>query len=298
MNVTSFLEYLRFEKRFSPHTIEAYRCDLEQLSNFLKEMQIIEPQVISSGHLRSWMVHLLQGGCSARSVHRKISAVRSWFRFLLKRGVVKSNPAARLILPKPARRLPVMPEESALRHLFQSVVWGEDFEGVRDRMIMELLYQTGLRRSELIGLKMADIDLVRRSLKVIGKGDKSRIIPFGEGLAAQLSAYLEKRRDAFREVMTEALLLGNHGRALTEKQVYLIVRRYLSLVTNQERRSPHVMRHAFATHLSNHGAELAAIKELLGHSSLAATQVYMHNSAERLRQVYQQAHPKAGIKER
>jgi integrase/recombinase XerC len=294
MNVTSFLEYLKFEKRFSPHTIEAYRCDLEQLSDFLKERRVIEPQAISAGHLRSWMVHLLQGGCAARSVHRKISAVRSWFRYLLKRGVVKSNPATRLILPKTARRLPVMTEESALHHLFQSVVWSEGFQGMRDRMVMELLYQTGLRRSELIGLKMADIDLVRRSLKVKGKGDKSRVIPFGEGLERQLSKYVQMRSDAFSGVLTEALLLGDRGKALTEKQVYLIVRRYLSVVTNQEKRSPHVMRHAFATHLSNHGAELTAIKELLGHSSLAATQVYMHNSVERLRQVYLQAHPKSG----
>jgi integrase/recombinase XerC len=298
MTLNTFLDYLKYEKRFSPHTIEAYRNDLEQLTDFVRNNHSVsEPKEIRLGHLRSWMVHLLEEGCVPRTVHRKISAVKSWFRFLRRRGAVSANPAARLVLPKVGKRLPAVIQESEMRQLFERVQWGTDFEGVRDRLVLELLYQAGLRRSELIGLKLGDIDTARRTIKVIGKGDKSRIIPFGEQLFVQIDVYLSKREASLNDIWTESLFVGREGKALTEKQVYTMVRRYLGMVTTQEYRSPHVLRHAFATHLSNRGAELTAVKALLGHSSLAATQVYMHNSAERLRQVYLQAHPKAGVKQ-
>ena len=297
MTLNTFLEYLQFEKRFSPHTIEAYRNDLEQLTDFMQNNHAVsDPREIRVGHLRSWMVHLLEEGCVPRTVHRKISAVKSWFRFLRKRGAVSANPTARLVLPKVGKRLPAVIQEAEMRQLFESVQWGTDFEGVRDRLVLELLYQAGLRRSELIGLKLGDIDTARRTIKVTGKGDKSRIIPFGEHLFVQIDVYIRMREASFKDLWTESLFIGRGGKALSEKQIYTMVRRYLAIVTTQEHRSPHVLRHAFATHLSNHGAELTAVKALLGHSSLAATQVYMHNSAERLRQVYLQAHPKAGGK--
>lgn len=294
MNVNAFLQYLEFEKRFSPHTLAAYKSDLEQLSIFLiNAYEISEPQDIAPLHLRSWMVELLGRDCSARSVHRKISAVKSWFRFLRKRGTVSHNPVQHLVLPKVGKRLPVVVEQQEMEVLFKEVEFGDGFAAERDRTMLELLYQAGLRRAELIGLKTADADLDRRQLRVMGKGKKERLIPFGRALEERLRMYIEARDRGFPDVETDALMLDDKGRPLDPNQVYLTVRRYLSAVTTAEKRSPHVLRHSFATHLSDNGADLNAIKELLGHSSLAATQVYMHNSIERLRQVYVQAHPKA-----
>jgi len=297
MMLNVFLDYLKFEKRFSPHTVDAYQGDLNQLADFLNSVHgVTDPSDIKVGHLRSWMVHLLEEGCVPRTIHRKMATVKSWFRFLRKRGVVDANPASRVVLPKVGKRLPTVIDESEMRRLFELVEWGAEFEGVRDRLVMALLYQAGLRRSELIGLKTGNIDTARRTLKVTGKGDKSRIIPFGENLALQIEHYLSKRCEVIQNIWTETLLLGRAGKPLSEKQVYLMVRKYLSMVTTRQHMSPHVLRHTFATHLSNRGAELTAVKALLGHSSLAATQVYMHNSADRLRRVYLQSHPKAGGK--
>ncbi len=294
MKVDAFLKYLEFEKRFSPHTLIAYRGDLRQLSDFLATaFDIHVPEDIQAIHLRSWMVDLMGRDCASRSVHRKISAVKSWFRYLRKRGHLAHNPADRLVLPKMGKRLPVVIAQEEMEALFTQVAFGEGFSAERDKMAMDMLYQAGLRRSELIHMKISDVDIDGRTLRVMGKGSKERIVPFGNGLAERLGEYIKVRNAEFPQTVEQALLLNDRGKPLDPKQVYNLVRRYLSAVTTVEQRSPHVLRHSFATHLSNNGAELNAVKELLGHSSLAATQVYMHNSIERLRQVYQQAHPKA-----
>ncbi len=294
MKLDAYLQYLEFEKRFSPHTLIAYRSDLGQLSEFLVcTFDIHKPQDITGLHLRSWMVDLLSRDCASRSVHRKISAVKSWFRFLRKRGEVAHSPATQLVMPKSGKRLPVVLEQNDLDTLFHRVEFGEDFAGQRDKTALELLYQAGLRRSELIGLMLSDIDWTQRYLRVFGKGRKERLIPFGKALEDSLRRYLLSRTQAFPRSDCAHLLLNNGGQVMTDKQVYHLVRHWLSAVTTMEQRSPHVLRHSFATHLSDNGADLNAIKALLGHSSLAATQVYMHNSIERLRQVYLQAHPKA-----
>ncbi len=295
MNVDAFLKHLKWEKRYSPHTLLAYQTDLKQLSAFLADTyQIEQPQDITAVHLRAWMVSLLAANCSPRSVHRKMSAVNTWFRFLQQRAEVAQNPCAHLLLPKTGKRLPATVEATLLDALLSHTAFGAGFAAERDRTLLELLYQTGLRRSELIQLRVGDLDLSQRVIRVaFGKGNKERLAPFGSSLEQQLRAYLAARQEAFPQSVSDRLLLTDKGEPMYDKYVYNKVRDYLALVTAQEQRGPHVLRHSFATHLSDHGADLNAIKNLLGHSSLGATQIYVHNSAERLRQVYQQAHPKA-----
>lgn len=295
MNVDAFLKHLEWEKRCSPHTLLAYQTDLKQLSVFLADTYEIEqPKDIASAHLRAWMVSLLAANCAPRSIHRKISAVNTWFRFLQQRGEVAQNPCAHLLLPKVGKRLPATVEAPLLDTLLSCAEFGNGFAAERDRTLLELLYQTGLRRSELIQLRLQDVDTDQRVIRVaFGKGGKERLAPFGPSLEQQLRAYLAARQETFPQALSDRLLLTDKGEPLYDKYVYNKVRHYLSWVTAQEQRGPHVLRHSFATHLSDHGADLNAIKSLLGHSSLGATQIYVHNSVERLRQVYQQAHPKA-----
>ncbi len=295
MNVDVFLKYLEWEKRCSPHTLLAYQTDLKQLSAFLADTyEIHQPQDIATAHLRAWMVSLLAANCTPRSIHRKISAVSSWFRFLQQRAEVAQNPCSHLLLPKVGKRLPATVEAPLLDALLSHAEFGDDFAAQRDKTLLELLYQTGLRRSELIQLRLQDVDTDQRIIRVMfGKGNKERLVPFGPLLERQLRVYLAVRQQTFPQAVSDRLLLTDKGEPLYDKYVYNKVRHYLSWITAQEQRSPHVLRHSFATHLSDRGADLNAIKSLLGHSSLGATQIYVHNSVERLRQVYQQAHPKA-----
>lgn len=293
MILNAFMQYLEFEKRFSPHTLLAYESDLRQLERFLAAtFEVSDPKDITPMHLRAWMVDLLGNEASPRSVRRKISSVKSWFRFLRKRTEVSHNPAQNLILPKTGKRLPVVVEQKDMQQLFEQVAFGTGFAAERDRTLLELLYQAGLRRSELMLLSVSDIDFSRRALRVSGKGNKERLVPFGAALEERLRQYVRARQAEFPDTAETALLLGDGGKRMYPKQIYNIVKQYLSAVTTVEQRSPHVLRHSFATHLSDNGADLNAVKELLGHSSLAATQIYMHNSIERLKQVYLQAHPK------
>lgn len=294
MKSDSFFNYLQFEKRFSPHTVTAYRKDLEQFLSFVGEVYgLSSPGEVRHVHVRAWVVELLSSDRAPRTIHRKLSTLKTYFRFLLARGVITQNPMLKVVVPKAGRRLPASLREKDVRRLLEEATFGEDYGGQRDRMIVELLYQTGMRRSELIGLRLEDLDLAAGQLRVTGKGDKERIIPFGRTLGRRLEAFLVLRAAQFPDAGTSCLLLTDSGRPLYPKLVYNIVRRYLGLVTTNEKRGPHVLRHSFATHLSEGGADLNAIKSLLGHSSLAATQIYMHNSVERLKRVYEQAHPKA-----
>ncbi|MEZ4963091.1 MAG: tyrosine-type recombinase/integrase [Saprospiraceae bacterium] len=296
MKQARFFQYLQYEKRFSPHTLIAYKKDLGQFFDFLDQTyEITEPAEISHTHIRSWIVDLMEKGNVARSINRKLSCLKSFFKFLRKHGEIKANPMLKVVPPKTGKRLPVFVNEKNMSLLFEQVDFGEGFPAVRDRLVLEMLYCTGMRRSELAGVKVADVDLSTFQVKVFGKRQKERLIPVARHLVSLIEKYLAERRAAFPDNGGTILLLNNKGEAISTSSVYTIVKRYLSFVTTVEQRSPHVLRHSFATHLSNNGADLNAIKELLGHSSLAATQVYTHNSIEQLKKSYQQAHPKAKL---
>ncbi len=289
-----FLSYIQFEKRFSRHTIKAYKTDLDQFHDFLLKMyELTKAQDIEHTHIRAWIVGLMENKITSRSINRKLSTLKSYFRFLIKRGILQEDPMLKVLAPKMGKRLPVVVDAQKMDLLLDQVEFGADYKGIRDRTILELLYQTGIRRSELINLTFQNLNFDNLQINVVGKGNKERLIPISAALEATLQKYLAIRNAHFPPELFNLLFVTQKGKKLYPKAVYTIVRRYLSLVTTEEQRSPHVLRHSFATHLSNNGADLNAIKELLGHSSLAATQVYTHNSIERLKQIYQQAHPKA-----
>lgn len=294
MHKAIFLQYLQYEKRFSENTILAYRKDVEQFIAFLKETYSLAlVNEVRHFHIRSWVIDLLEQGLTPRTIRRKLSTLKTYFRFLLKHKQIEENPMLKVVIPKVGKRLPVHVQEHEMAQLFERAAFTEDFPGQRDRTMLELLYATGMRRAELLGLRLQDVDFGQRVIRVLGKGKKERLIPFGTALREQLQAYLDVREATFPDNGEAHLLLTDKGAKLYPKFVYNTVKRYLSLVTTLEQRSPHVLRHSFATHLSNNGADLNAIKELLGHANLAATQIYTHNSIEKLKKVYQQAHPKA-----
>jgi len=295
MKQNSFLQYLEFEKRFSPHTIQAYKGDLEQFYLFLENAcGITSISEVKHTHIRSWIVHQIQEGLANRSVNRKLSSLKTYFKFLRRGNHIDKNPMLKVIAPKVGKRLPVFVNKQNMEDLFKEVDFGEGYAAARNKTMMELLYNTGMRRSELIYLKVDDIDFSKQYLKVLGKGNKERLIPFGNYLSKVLQDYLDQRSQIFPSLVNKSLFLTDKGKILYPKLVYNLVKRYLSLVTTVEQRSPHVLRHTFATHLSDNGADLNAIKELLGHSNLAATQIYTHNSIEKLKKVYKNAHPKSG----
>jgi len=288
----SFLQYLATERRYSPHTILSYGSDLNQFIGFINENYSgFTPGEISSSDIRSWIVKLLDGGMSASSVHRKITCLRVFFRFLRREGVINGDTTERVVMPKRKKRLPGFVAEESLQTLLDEYDFGNDFEGLRNKTIIEMLYLTGMRRSELIGLKLSDYDSSRGTLRVLGKRNKERLIPLLDSFSRSLDSYIELRK---RETGTpEWLFITGKGNKLYDKFVYIIVKKYLTMVTTIEKRSPHVLRHSFATHMLNHGADLNSIKELLGHANLSATQVYTHNTFEKLKKVYKQAHPRA-----
>lgn len=289
----SFINYLQYEKRYSPHTVVAYKNDLDQFVDFctivVGEFHVKE---VSPDIVRGWLLHLLEQGISPRSVHRKVTSVKSFFKYLMREELVPSNPAENLTLPKVRKKLPAFVEEKSLHHLFDD---GESFDnsftGVRNKLVLALFYGTGMRLSELIGLKERDVDSKAYLIKVLGKRRKERIIPYPREINQLLGSYIEVRN---RELgyEPEFLLVTDKGKQVYEKLIYRIVKNNLSKVTSLEKRSPHVLRHTYATHLLNRGADLNAVKELLGHSNLAATQVYTHTTFEKLLDSYKQAHPR------
>lgn len=243
-------------------------------------------------HIRSWIVAQMEEGQSPRSINRRLSCLKTYFKFLKKRALLTKDPMKKVVAPRTGKRLPVFIQESQMAALFTHVDFGNEFGGRQQQLILELLYATGMRRSEASSLKISDIDNSRMVLRVRGKGDKERMLPFAAYLADLLEKFLELRAAMFPATREPWLFLNRKGEQMSPESIYQVVRKNLSLVTTVEQRSPHVLRHSFATHLSNHGAELNAIKELLGHSNLAATQVYMHNSIDRLKEIYEKAHPK------
>lgn len=289
---TSFYEYLSLERRFSAHTLTAYKSDL---SNFIAHL---EPQCLTSitevrhSHIRTWIVAQMDQGQSPRSINRRLSCLKTYFKFLQKRDLIHKDPMKKVVSPKTGKRLPVFVQESQLNALFTTLALGKDYTGQMHRMLLEILYATGMRRSEVSNLKINDIDMGRMVFRVQGKGSKDRLAPFARYLAELLETYLDVRKTSFPGNTEPWLFLNRKGQQLSSEGIYYIVHKHLSAVTTAEQRSPHVLRHSFATHLSNHGADLNAIKELLGHANLAATQIYMHNDIERLKKVYDQAHPK------
>lgn len=296
MSYQDFIDYLKYEKRVSPHTVTAYEGDLSQFFGFLEEkLEIHQLQDVHSGDIRAWVITLLEDeSLSPRSVGRKISAVKAFYRYKLKIKELTVNPTLTIHTPKIAKKLPQYVEQRDMEHLFDDIPFEETFEGLRDRTILELFYATGMRESELLNIKIQDIHFQDNTVKVLGKRNKERIIPFGNRLSELLTLYLENLQKIFSDgTENNYIFVTVKGKPLYPKAVYRIVRKYLDMVTTIDKRSPHVIRHTFATHLLNNGADLNAIKTILGHSSLAATQVYTHNSIEQLKSIYNQAHPRA-----
>ncbi|MCB8995190.1 MAG: tyrosine-type recombinase/integrase [Bacteroidales bacterium] len=287
-----FLSYLRYEKRYSLHTVASYDNDLKQYQTFCEESGSSGLE-IDSKMIRMWIVSLLEKGISSRTVNRKLSSLKSFSRYLVRKGILASNPLNKVLKPKMSKRIPSFVDEDKLTSFLDNYEFGEDFAGKRNQLIIELLYQTGMRRSELTGLKSGSINLVENQILVLGKRNKERLIPINRDLGQRIREYLEIRNEFFPNQKSEYLLLTAKGLPVYPKLVYRLITEFLSMVTTLEKKSPHVLRHTFATHLLNRGADLNAIKELLGHANLSATQVYTHNSFENLKQIYKQAHPRA-----
>lgn len=293
MHIQSFIDYIQLEKRFSIHTIQAYTKDLEQFQAFCSlQYQFEDIDLVTYQHIRSWIVHLMNEKTIAKSINRKISTLRSYYKFCLKKEIIISNPVYGIQGPKIPKRNPVFVPESQMNNLFDKLKFPDDFEGHRDKMILELFYFTGMRKAELIGLKLDDIDFNRKTVKVLGKRNKERLIPAVPVLLSSLNNYIEVRAAQEKSSQTDLLFISLKGKPLYPCKVYTIVNKYLQSVTTVEKKSPHILRHTFATHMLNHGADINGIKEILGHSSLAATQVYMHNSFEKLKKIHKKAHPK------
>src|SRR4051812_28158388 len=292
--LSSFIQYIKYEKRFSPHTVDAYNSDLEQFFLFLDvTYEVKEIEKATHPMIRSWIVSMMENGTTPRSINRKLSTLKTFYKFLLRNEVITVNPMQKIQSPKTSKRLPVFVEESAMKLLFEEVDFGEGFASVRDRLLMEIFYATGMRLAELINLKEKDFDLTNGQVKVLGKRNKERIIPFTREVRQMIKEYLALKSKQSFSFPSEHVFVAKDGKPMNRKAVYTLVKKYLSAVSTIDKRSPHVLRHTFATHMLNHGADINSIKEILGHANLSATQVYTHNTIEKLKQVYKQAHPRA-----
>jgi len=292
--LTSFLTYIKVEKGYSAHTVRSYGDDVLQFFLFCG----IDPEKgnidsITHRHVRQWLSSIISSGFTPRSANRKLSSLRSFFRFLMRQGVAKSNPVARILPPKSTKHLPSFVGEKEMKSLLEIERYSDDFTGIRNHLIILLFYSTGIRLSELIGLTTDRVDFASSSLKVRGKGNKERIIPMHPELEKVIREYLIIRDEVLLNKIDKTLFLTEKGKSTYPKLIYRIVKQNLGQVTTLEKKSPHVLRHTFATHLLNHGAELNALKDLLGHANLSATQIYTHSSFEKLKKVYKQAHPRA-----
>jgi integrase/recombinase XerC len=293
MFIEQFIRYLQFEKRFSPHTVTAYKNDLDQFSQYIVSFQS-ELLNVTHQHVRTWIVSLMDDGIEARTINRKISSLRSFYKFLQRENLIGNSPMIYVRAPKIPKRLPIVITEQKMDILLDAQdVFSNDFQGMRDRLIVELLYGTGMRLSELVNLSEYDINVYEQQIKVLGKRNKERIIPISNSLTKLISDYQLQKLNQNFDNKSAALIVTNQGNKVYAKFIYRTVNLVLSFISTHDKKSPHILRHSFATSLLNRGADLNAIKELLGHSSLAATQVYTHNSVEKLKSIYKQAHPKA-----
>ena len=291
--IDNFLLYLSSQKRFSEYTVISYKNDLSSAAKYVLETyEIKDIRKVSFFHIRSYIVDLMKNGMSAKSVNRKISSLRSFYKYLIKKSIVDKNPMLKVIAPKIPKRLPDYVSKTDIATLFDSISLGDTYGESRNYIVMLLLYNTGMRKSELIGLTEESIDFAQQRVTVLGKGNKQRIIPVTNDLLSKIRKYIQIRNQSF-ESRKSSLLLTDKGKIMYPKLVYNIVNRILVSMATNTKKSPHILRHTFATHMANNGAELNTIKELLGHASLAATQVYTHNSIEKLKDVYSRSHPKA-----
>jgi integrase/recombinase XerC len=292
--IQEFLNYLTFQKRYSPNTIISYQNDLTAFFEFIfLEYKIHKVKEITSPVIRTWLASLKENKSSSKTINRKISSLKSFFKYQLRMKNISISPVATISSLKINRRLPSFIEERDIKTLLNHDYFPETFKGKTDFLIFEILYQTGIRRNELIHLKESDVDKFSSTIKVLGKGNKERLIPVNNEMLRMIDEYISEKKNEFAELPEDFLLVNKKGKVLDPKYVYNVVKLNLSKVSTNERKSPHVLRHSFATHLTNHGAGINSIKELLGHSSLAATQIYTHNTIEKLKEVHKQAHPKS-----
>ena len=288
----AFLDYLKFEKRYSQHTLLSYQNDLEQFFAFLSS-QYDAPALenITALYVRSWLAEMKEEGVSSKTINRKISSLKSFFKYEMKMGLLLQSPMVTVTSPKISKRLPVFVEQKDMATLFNHVEFSNDWKGRTERLVLQLFYSTGMRLSELINLKESQLDPNYNQVKVLGKGNKERILPLSQNLLKELQQYINEK--PVRAAGVQILFVTEKGKILQPRTVYSFVNQHLSQVTTIQKKSPHILRHSFATHLMNNGADLNAVKELLGHSSLAATQIYTHNTIEKLKEVFNKAHPKA-----
>ncbi|HEY8691022.1 MAG TPA: tyrosine-type recombinase/integrase [Chitinophagaceae bacterium] len=293
-SIQTFLDYLKFQKRYSQHTIISYENDLKDFFDFIEtnygQLSLTE---ISTTLVRTWLANLKQNKIVPKSINRKISTLKSFFKYQLRKETIAVSPMATIVSLKVNKRLPSFIEEKDMDTLFQHVEFPDTWEGKTNRLMLQIFYQTGVRLSELINLKESQIDKGYSNLKVLGKRNKERIIPINNLLLYPILEYINAKRNNIEIFDTEYLLISEKGKKLQPKYVYNKVKQYLGYVTTNERKSPHILRHSFATHLTNNGADINAVKELLGHSSLAATQIYTHNSIEKLKDIHKKTHPKS-----
>ncbi|MBR3565171.1 MAG: tyrosine-type recombinase/integrase [Paludibacteraceae bacterium] len=291
--IDKFLEYLQVEKRYSPLTIEAYRQDLIQFCDFLgQDAERLNPRGISKDDIRDWSSHLIDEKISARSVNRKITSIRSYLKYCLRVGLIDKDVSHDIIRQKENKKLPVFYKEKEMERALESEQYADDFESIRDNLIIELLYQTGMRRAELISLNDSSFQLSENTVRIFGKRRKERIVPFGEQLKQQIEEYIEVRDNNVEREDNAFFVLPN-GKRIYPMKVYQIVHNRMSEVSTLQKQSPHVLRHTFATTMLNEGADINTIKKLLGHANLAATQIYTHTTFEQIKDVYKHTHPRA-----
>lgn len=290
----NFYKYLQYEKRFSQHTLTSYQTDLEQFYAFLNSNHPdFTEKEIGHSMIRQWVVDLVDAGLKARSVNRKITTLKSYFGFLTRRGFIENNPSLQVHVLKTSKPIPDFIRLEETDTMLEPKLFGDGFEGIRDHLILELLYGTGIRLSELIGLRVSDIDFNKGYIRVLGKRNKERLVPVTDYLASMIKSYLDKKFTQFGSNACDILIVNNSGRSAYPMMIYRIVHKHLQNYTHADKKSPHVLRHTYATHMLDRGADLTSVKELLGHQSLAATQVYTHNSLDKLKKVFDRAHPKA-----
>jgi integrase/recombinase XerC len=293
-HIREFLQYLQYQKRYSRHTITSYRNDLLSFEAFLlKQFGELSLGEVKSAFIRTWLASLKENGISSKTISRKISTLKSFFKYHIKKEVIPASPMSVISSPKSGKRLPQYVDQKDIELLFTHVEFPDTWEGKTERLILQVFYNAGIRLAELLQLQQNQFDKKNSTIKVLGKGNKERVIPVSTSLGDTIVDYIRDKTSRFGELDHNFLLVNDKGKKLYPKYVYNIVKKYLSLVTTIDKKSPHILRHTFATHLTNNGADINAVKELMGHSSLAATQIYTHNSIEKLKEAFKKAHPKA-----
>jgi integrase/recombinase XerC len=292
--LNEFINYLKVEKRYSVYTLRAYSDDTAQFIHYLETVKEVNNLfAITQNDVRDWVINQVQIGNSPRTLRRKAASIKAFYAYFMRKGLVKNNPLESVILPKMKKKLPDFISETSIESLLDGNLFSEGFPGIRDRFVIELFYATGIRLSELVNLKLDDVDLSKGEIKVLGKRNKERIVPLTPNIINLYRLYLSARATSFSEEKTNKLIINDNGMPVYPRLIQRLVRKYICLGTTLEKKSPHLLRHTFATHMLNNGADLNAVKELLGHASLAATEIYTHNTYEKLRTIYKQAHPRA-----